>query len=64
MMELQKLEEKEKKKINVPELKIENKEMIGRYFELLMSNSPHVNFSIVDKEGNIFSSRQINLEIG
>jgi len=56
MMELQKLEEKAKK-INKPE-------MIGRYFELLMSNSPHINFSIVDKEGNIFSSRQINLEIG
>lgn len=63
MMELQKLEEKAKK-INKPEFKIENKEMIGRYFELLTSHSSHVNFSIVDKEGNIFSSRQINLELG
>jgi len=62
MMELQKLEEKAK--IKIPEFKIENKEMIGRYFELLTSNSSHVNFSIVDKEGNIFSSRQINLELG
>lgn len=64
MMELQKLEEKAKKKINIPEFKIENKEMIGRYFELLTSNSSHINFSIEDKEGNIFSSRQINLELG
>lgn len=63
MMELHKLEEKAKK-ITKPEFKIENKENISRYFELLMSNSPHVNFSIVDREGNIFSSRQINLELG
>ncbi len=65
MVEVTLVEDKheQEEKISVPEFDIEGKENIDQYFKLLLAGTPHLKFSITEKNGKEVYSNLLNVEM-
>ena len=63
MVEALVLEPKHKEDVTIPNIKVENKESISEYFELLVSGTPLLRFSIADEKGKEYYSNQLKVEL-
>jgi len=63
MVEASVLESKHAEDVIIPNIKVENKENITRYFRLLIASTPRFKFSITDKDGKEQYSNFFNVEM-
>ncbi|MFW9772052.1 MAG: hypothetical protein ACFFBY_10695 [Promethearchaeota archaeon] len=50
-------------KLAIPIIEIDGKENTDKYFELLLAGTPHLKFSIANKEGKELYSNLMNVEM-
>ncbi len=64
MKEDQLIKKNPNKLIDQLEFKEHPKELIKKYFNLLLTGSPRIQFSVINKKGKIIADRVLNIEIG
>ena len=55
---------KKKGNIQIPEIDLPYKNMVGKYFELLVKGSPVLTLTVEDKKNNKEYKRHLNVEVG
>lgn len=63
MVEAAIFEPKLKEDVNIPNIEVENKESISKYFKLLLAGTPLLKFSITNKNGKERYSNLLNVEM-